>query len=66
MGLHSFQPLAKNAGAIRKVRELAEEADAIYKVDSVVLVNIELFGLPQLCAGGVKHLHESLQEFVWA
>lgn len=28
---------------LNKTRELAEEAEAIYKVDAVVLVNIELF-----------------------
>ena len=28
---------------MNKTRELAEEAEAIYKVDSLVLVNIELF-----------------------
>lgn len=28
---------------ISKTRELAEEADAVYKVDGMVLINIELF-----------------------
>lgn len=40
--------------------DLAKQGLIFFAIESVLL------GVPQLCAGGVKHLHESLQEFVWA
>lgn len=40
--------------------DLAKPGLIFFAVESVLL------GVPQLCVSGVKHLHESLKEFVWA
>lgn len=40
--------------------DLAKQGLLFFAIESVLL------GVPQLCAGGVRHLHERLQEFVWA
>ena len=40
--------------------DLAKQGLIFFAIESVLL------GVPQLCAGGVKYLHECLQEFMWA